>query len=241
MDSFVYCWTDHRSNKLYVGMHKGHPDDGYITSSKHLKKEYKERPNDFTREILTRNTYEVCRDFEIAIIKAMFSQNIPCYNLNAAGAILYTPEVREKISKTHKGKSISAEHIEAIKHWNRNERKPASKETREKIRQKKLGVKRGVLSEEWRRKISESGKGLKRPEGFGAAITARQLGKKRRPLTEEEKEKQRIAHTGHKHTPETIEKLKAAKANMSSETKAKMSEARKRYWEQKRLEKQNAS
>lgn len=241
MDTFVYCWTDHKTHKLYVGMHKGRPDDGYISSSKHLLKEYHLRPQDFTREVLTRNTYEVCRDFEVAVIKAMFAQSVPCYNLNAAGAILYTPEIREKISQTHKGKVISAEHIEAIKQWNRTERKPASDETREKIRQKKLGVKRGALSEEWRRKISEAGKGLKRPEGFGAAITARQLGKKRRPLTEEEKEKQRIAHTGRKHTPETLEKLKAAKANMSVETKAKMSEARKRYWEQKRLEKQNAS
>ncbi len=241
MDAFVYCWTDHSTKKLYVGMHKGHPDDGYITSSKHLKKAYKERPGDFTREILTRNTYEVCRDFELAVIKAMFAQGVPCYNLNAAGAILYTPEIREKISQTHKGKIISAEHIAAIKQWNRTERKPASEEVREKIRQKKLGVKRGSLSEEWRRKISESGKGLKRPEGFGAAVTARQLGKKRRPLTEEEREKQRLAHTGRKHTPETIQKLKAAKANMSAETKTKISEAKKRYWEQKRSEKQNAS
>ena len=241
MDTFVYCWTDHKTSKLYVGMHKGRPDDGYVSSSKHLLKEYRERPQDFTREVVTRNTYEVCRDFEIAIIKAMFTQSVPCYNLNAAGAILYTPEIRAKISQTHKGKVLSAEHKAAIKQWNLTERKPASEETREKIRQKKLGVKRGVLPEEWRRKISESGKGLKRPEGFGTAISARQLGKTRRPLTEAEKEKQRIAHTGRKHTPETLEKLRLAKANVSPETKLKLSEAKKRYWEQKRLGKQNAS
>jgi hypothetical protein len=241
MDTFVYCWTDHKTSKLYVGMHKGHPDDGYVSSSKHLIKEYRVRPQDFTREVLTRNTYEVCRGFEVAVIKAMFSQGVPCYNLNAAGAILYTPEIREKISQTHKGKVISAEHKAAIKQWNLTERKPASEETREKIRQKKLGVKRGALPEEWRRKISEAGKGLKRPEGFGAAVSARQLGKTRRPLTEAEKEKQRIAQTGRKHTPETLEKLRLAKANVSSATKLKLSEAKKRYWEQKRLEKQNAS
>ena len=27
---FVYQWTDHKTNKLYIGSHKGDPDDGYI-------------------------------------------------------------------------------------------------------------------------------------------------------------------------------------------------------------------
>lgn len=232
MDSFVYCWTDHSTKKLYVGMHKGHPEDGYVCSSKHMLKAYKARPADFTREVLTRNTYDICRTFEIAIIKAMFNQNVPCYNLNAGGAIVYTPEIRAKISQTHKGKKISEEQIAAIKAWNAT-KPPISEETREKIRQSKLGRKRGPLSEEWRRKIGESGKGKKRPEGFGAAVTARQLGTKRKPLTEEQKETQRRVQTGRKHTSETIAKLKAIKANISDETRAKMSAARKAYWENK--------
>ena len=236
MDSFVYCWTDHLTNKLYVGFHKGTPDDGYICSSKYMKKEYKERPFDFTRQVLTIGNYEDCRNFENVIIQAMFNQNIPCYNLNVNGAIVYTPEIRAKISATHKGKVISAAHKKAISDWNKN-RPPASIETREKIRQSKLGVKRGPMSDEQRKKISESGKGLKRPEGFGAAITSRQLGTKRKnPYPESAKEKNRIASTGKKHSPETIIKLKNAKANISEETKVKMSEARKAFWAKKRGE-----
>lgn len=234
MDSFVYCWTDHSTRKLYVGMHKGHPDDGYISSSKHMLKEYKQRPADFTREVLTRSTYDICRTFEVAIIKAMFEQGVPCYNLNAGGAILFTPEIRAKISQTHKGKTISEAQIAAIKEWNRTQRQPASEETREKLRQSKLGKKRGALSEEWRRKISEGGKGKKRPEGFGAAVAARQLGTKRKPLTEEQRETQRRVQTGRKHTPETIAKLKEIKAAISDETRAKLSAAKKAYWEKKR-------
>jgi hypothetical protein len=236
MDSFVYCWTDRLTHKLYVGFHKGTPDDGYICSSKHMKKEYKERPMDFTRQILATGDYDICRNFENAVIRAMFTQNIPCYNLNVNGAILYTPEIRAKISATHKGKIISASHRKAISEWSKN-RPPASDETREKIRRSKLGVKRGPMSDEQKKKISESGKGLKRPEGFGAAITARQLGSKRKnPYPESAKEKNRIASTGKKHSHETLAKLKVAKSNISEETKCKMSEARKAFWAKKRGE-----
>ena len=34
-EAFVYCWTDHKTNKLYVGVHKGSINDGYICSSKY--------------------------------------------------------------------------------------------------------------------------------------------------------------------------------------------------------------
>lgn len=233
LDSFVYCWTDHGTKRLYVGMHKGHPDDGYVSSSKHMLRAYKERPADFTREVLTRNTYDICRTFEVAIIKAMFEQNVPCYNLNAGGAILFTPEIRAKISQTHKGKTISEAQIAAIKEWN-STRPPLSAEGREKIRQSKLGKKRGAHSPEWREKIAAALRGKKRPPEVGAAISARQLGTKRKPLTEEQREVQRKAHTGKKHTPETIAKLKEIKADISEETRAKLSAAKKAYWEKKR-------
>lgn len=234
MDSFVYCWTDRGTSKLYVGFHKGSPDDGYVCSSKHMLKEYKQRPHEFTREVLTRNTYDICRNFEIAIIKAMFAQGVPCYNLNAGGAVLHTPEIRAKISQTHKGKTISEEHIAAIKEWNQTQRQPASEETRKKIRQSKLGKKRGAHTPEWREKIAAALRGKKRPEEIGKAISARQLGTKRKPLTEEQRETQRRVQTGRKHSPETIAKLKSIKANVSEETRAKLSAAKKAYWEKKR-------
>ena len=150
--------------------------------------------------------------------------------------IRFTDEIRAKISATHKGKVISESHRQALRDWNKN-RAPASDETREKIRQSKLGKKRGPMSDEQKRKIKDSNTGLKRPEGFGAAVTARQLGTKRKnPYPESGKEKNRIASTGRKHSPETLEKLKACKANISEETKLKMSNARKAFWARKKGE-----
>lgn len=234
MDSFVYCWTDHDQQKLYVGIHKGHVNDGYICSSKHMLKEHKARPADFSRQIIAVGSYETCRIFEIQLIKAMFSQGINCYNLNYGGVVLHTPEIRAKISKTHKGKVISAAHKAAIAEWNKTKRQPTPEETKEKIRQTKAGIKRGPLSQEWRDKIGAALSGQKRSKEFGEAVTARQLGTKRGPYPEAAKEKQRLAQTGRKHSPETIEKLRAVKSNVSEETKAKISAAKKAYWTKKK-------
>jgi hypothetical protein len=38
--SFVYCWSDQKTAKVYVGMHKGTVNDGYICSSKHMLKAF---------------------------------------------------------------------------------------------------------------------------------------------------------------------------------------------------------
>lgn len=67
-DSFVYCWTDVLTNKLYVGSHKGNIDDGYICSSKHMLKEYKERPTDFKRQIIAEGSYLDIKKLEQIIL-----------------------------------------------------------------------------------------------------------------------------------------------------------------------------
>lgn len=110
MDSFTYCWTDHKTAMLYVGIHKGSCDDGYVCSSKHMLYEYKKRPQDFTREILANGTYaEMCK-FETAILKSVDAvKNKSFYNravnngkgLNLKPTSNYT---KEKISKANKGK-----------------------------------------------------------------------------------------------------------------------------------------
>ena len=236
LNSFVYCWTDKATSKLYVGFHKGNEDDGYVCSSKNMLAEYSARPHDFSRQILAKGTYNDCRVFEIAVIKAMFAGNVPCYNLNAGGAIVYTDEIRRKISATHKGKVISEEHREAIRKWNAETRQPATEETKEKIAESKRGKKRKPFSDEWRANMSKVRIGIKRPE-VGKKISAIQLGKKRKPHTEETKELQRIASTGKRHSPETIEKLRAIKSNQSAETKAKISAAKKLWWAERRSQK----
>jgi len=199
--------------------------------------EYKLRPDDFSRQIVATGTYEDCRKFEIALIKAMFDGSVPCYNLNAGGAVLFTPEVRERMSKKLKGKNITEQHKEAIRKWNAEVRQPATEEARRKITESKLGKKRAPFSDKWRANMSASKVGKKRPEGFGAAVSARQLGTKRKPHTEETKERLRQTSIGKRHTPETIAKLKEIKSNQSAETRAKISAAKKLWWAKRRSQK----
>lgn len=75
---------------LYVGTHKGTPDDGYICSSKILLEEYKKRPNDFSREILAFGTYNEMIKFETAILKAANAAKDPkFYNMHNGDGRFY--------------------------------------------------------------------------------------------------------------------------------------------------------
>lgn len=49
---FVYRWHDSSNGMYYIGSHKGSPDDGYLCSSKYMKRAYKKRPKCFSREIM---------------------------------------------------------------------------------------------------------------------------------------------------------------------------------------------
>lgn len=52
-NSFIYRWFDRSLNKYYIGSHYGNVNDGYLFGGIDIKKEYKRRPNDFEREILS--------------------------------------------------------------------------------------------------------------------------------------------------------------------------------------------
>lgn len=83
MTAFVYCWSDHKTGKVYVGYHKGFPDDGYIASSKIFKEEYKKRPKDFTRQIIATGTVKEMITLEAAILVSADAKNDPSfYNMN---------------------------------------------------------------------------------------------------------------------------------------------------------------
>jgi len=94
---------------LYVGIHKGSHDDGYICSSKTMLEEYKKRPQDFTRQIIANGTYEEMCIFETAILKAAdVSRNKNFYNRHPNNGKFFNrkclPQTAEKISKSNKGK-----------------------------------------------------------------------------------------------------------------------------------------
>jgi hypothetical protein len=100
-EAFVYCWTDHLTNKLYAGWHKGQPNDGYVCSSKLMLQEYKNRPKDFTRQVLAMGTCKDMTSFETVILRAENAKkNDFYYNLhNGDGLYSYGPMTKEHIEK----------------------------------------------------------------------------------------------------------------------------------------------
>jgi hypothetical protein len=219
-EAFVYCWSDHKTAKVYVGMHKGSVDDGYVCSSKHMMPEYKARPNDFTRQIVGTGTLNDCRALEIALLKKIVLNKDTCYNKVAGKFIVMSDDAKERSRQAMMG------------------RKP-SIETLEKMREAHSGDKNHFFgkahSEESKAKIAAAKIGKVGPR----------LG-----MTVSEETKQKIAkkltgRIGHKHTDESRAKLSAAhmgkkQESPSAETRRKLSESVKISWIKRREMKEGA-
>ena len=50
---FIYIWFDKKHRKYYLGRHWGFANDGYICSSTGMRNNYKNRPYDFKRIIVS--------------------------------------------------------------------------------------------------------------------------------------------------------------------------------------------
>jgi hypothetical protein len=117
MEAFVYCWTDFGTNKLYVGVHKGTPDDGYVCSSKIMKEEYFKRPEDFSREILATGDWPMMYQLETSLLSALQADKDPgFYNQHLNSGTFYQKgpidsETKKKISLALKGRPLSPETI----------------------------------------------------------------------------------------------------------------------------------
>lgn len=57
-EAFVYKWTNTENAKFYIGKHKGHINDGYISSGKAFLAVYNHNPSIFKREILFVGTHQ---------------------------------------------------------------------------------------------------------------------------------------------------------------------------------------
>ena len=104
MEAFVYCWTDHKLEKLYIGWHKGQPNDGYICSSKIMLQEYNNRPNDFTRQIIATGSPEDMSNFETTLLKNFnVVKDQSFYNMHNGNGFYHlkkhTEETKEKLKK----------------------------------------------------------------------------------------------------------------------------------------------
>lgn len=154
---FVYIWYDRKHKRYYIGCHWGTEDDGYICSSRWMRKSYKRRPQDFKRRILKNNIYPRSQMYieeqrylnmiKISEIKPL--NQIPrYYNLHTSSKDMwhqYTDKVKsigQKISASKKGKSTG----------------PCSPEKAAKISASNKGRK---FSQEHIQNLSKSHKGYK--------------------------------------------------------------------------------
>ena len=127
-ESFVYCWTDIKTNKLYIGSHKGTVSDGYVCSSKLMLEEYNKRPEDFARQIIAEGSFEDIRKLEETILKTLnVKEDTMFYNQHNGNGKFYlkghTEECKKRLSILLKGKKkkrsnkkveFSLEHRRAI-------------------------------------------------------------------------------------------------------------------------------
>lgn len=51
---FIYIWLDKKHKRFYIGSHWGLENDGYICSSRWMRKSYKRRKEDFKKRIISR-------------------------------------------------------------------------------------------------------------------------------------------------------------------------------------------
>lgn len=120
-EAFVYKWIDHSTDRLYIGVHKGTIDDGYICSSKYMLEEYRVRPQDFSREIIEYGTYADCLKLEVSMLKeANAAHSDKYYNRTNGHGDYKSPdhhsdETKKKISKAKTGIKLSPEHIEKVR------------------------------------------------------------------------------------------------------------------------------
>ena len=113
-EAFTYCWTDKKNDMLYIGCHKGTTDDGYVCSSNYMSEAYKERPNDFSRQIIAFGTYTEMRNLETALLKAENAMyNKAYYNrTNGDGnytILCHTKETKSLIAQKATGRARSEE------------------------------------------------------------------------------------------------------------------------------------
>jgi len=118
-DSFLYKWTDAGTGKVYIGSHKGSPDDGYICSSEYMLAEYCVRPDDFSREIIKFGVWTSIRIEEDAMIRAHWTNNIPCYNKATGGTFKIDDDIRAAMSAASKGKPKRDSHRTNIANANK--------------------------------------------------------------------------------------------------------------------------
>lgn len=152
--AFVYCWTDHKTNKLYIGSHKGQINDGYICSSKTMLEEYNKRPLDFTRQIVAEGESNDMRKFEHVLLKTInAATNEAYYNKHNGFGSYLTDEIKQKIGQASKKLWKDDDFRKKMSEFHKNRWKLMGPEKKEYIRKTVSMKQRGKpKSEEHKKK-----------------------------------------------------------------------------------------
>lgn len=160
---FIYIWFNGWKKKFYIGCHWGTETDGYISSSKLMKRAYTRNPEYFKRRVVQR-IYTNRQDLLEAEFKWL--SLIPdeelgkrYYNLSKKhfGHWSSLPEseqltIKQKLSKAHTGKKYP----ERALRQTGVKRKPFTDETRKKMSDARKGI---VFSEDHKKNLSIAGSG----------------------------------------------------------------------------------
>ena len=109
MEAFVYKWENTQNDLVYIGYHKGHIDDGYVSSSQNdlFWRDYNNGL--LKRKILFYGSVLECVEYESNLLKNENIDNL--YNRNINGKIIWTDDLKEKARKSHTGYKQSEQHI----------------------------------------------------------------------------------------------------------------------------------
>jgi hypothetical protein len=217
-DGFVYIWYNKSNGKKYIGVHKGHPDDGYICSSKLMLEDYNKNSDAFHREIIYTGKFQDAISLECELLKDVNAKkNLEYYNMHNGDGNFYrtswTQESKNKVSKSlkgklawNKGKKLSEEQKVKMKVPKSEEYKARrkgvvfSEEHKEKLRKPK--------TEEHKEKLRQANLGKKLSEETKSKISTTSVGKK----WSDSRHLQPHPRLGKKHSEEAKEKMKEAKA-----------------------------
>ena len=165
--SFVYKWIHLPTGKWYIGSRtaKGcHPEDGYISSSQLIKPLIKQNPTEWKREIIKTGSPEEMIKLETTLLESLDAKHNPMSFNQHNGDGKFTRTGVKVSEDTRKKQSESIKKV----HPNRGKPSPnrgkiASEETRKKQSESKLGKKRKSFTEQTRDKIRQAKLGSNNP------------------------------------------------------------------------------
>ena len=165
--SFVYKWIHLPTGKWYIGSRtaKGcHPEDGYISSSQLIKPLIKQNPTEWKREIIKTGSPDEMIKLETTLLESLDAKsNLMSFNQhNGDGKFTRTGVVVSEETRKKQSESIKKVHPNRGKP-SPNRGKIASEETRKKQSESKLGKKRKPFTEQTRDKIRQAKLGSNNP------------------------------------------------------------------------------